>query len=357
MKITQSTLLKALQTVNKAVSTNLIIPALENYQFIVTADRLHVAANNLQFYICTDVPITDGKDGNIQINAAKLLEFVKGLPEQPITFEFGEKSVVITYANKGRLELPIESGIDFPTPEFPKTKQTSVINSDVFNEGLYKTTWAKEAKRPDRPALECVNLLLTPGNVKFLTGSSKCVAVHTIADNHNVTADLLIPDSSLAALDFPPETPLSMILDKSKLSFQYGDTTVVISLYDGKFPDVRAFDFVPDKTCTLDRASLVSTLTRLKTFAGGENSAVTLDFGTQLTIRATNIQYGQSAEETLEIDYTGEPVKIMCNCHILLAALRKMTTLHISLLDERVPLCLRETAESENRFFVAPCTA
>lgn len=357
MKINQSTLLKALTTVNKAVSTSLIIPALENYQFIITPDTLHVAANNLQFYITTSVPITEGADGNIQINAAKLLEFVKGLPEQPITFTFSDGQAVITYANKGILKLPTEPGADFPTPEFPKTKQTAVISSDVFNEGLYKTVWAKEAKRPDNVALECVNLLLTPGSVKFLTGSGKCVAVHTIACAHGITADLLIPDGSLAALEFPAETDLSLIVDKDKLSFQYGDTSIVVTLHDGKFPDVRAFDFVADKFATLDRAQLVSTLTRLKTFAGGENSAVTLAFGEQLTIKAQNIAYAQSAEETIYVQYTGEPITIMCNCHILITALRKMTDAHMGLLGDRIPICLRETPEADNRFYVAPCTA
>lgn len=340
MKIQQSTLQKALQKVSKAVSSNIIIPATECYQFTVKDNKLTIAATNMKFYIRTaTVEVTDPQDVCVLINASKLAP-LSTLPEQPITFAFTKDRVAINYAG-GKIDLPTESGKDFPTLSEPKG-QTCVVNSDILIDGLAKVIPSREKDRPDMPALECVNMVLEPNNVTFNAGGAGGLAHFNYATEHSVTANLLIPEYCFSAFDLPKDTQVALIVGDKSMGMYIDDTAILIGLFDGKFPDITS-KFTKDEpiTAVIDKGLLLGAINRVKSFTPTASKMLKLDFGPKIRITAQDHNFEHSAEEEMSIEYTGEPLTIGTNAENFYNAVKRMSDFTIHLSGPKLPITLR----------------
>lgn len=340
MKVSQSTLLKALQIAHKAVATSIIIPATECYQFTIKGSELTIAATNMKFYIRTVIEVKEAADLCVLVNATKLLNLVKDLPEQPIDFNFTDGRVVIKY-NGGKIDLPTEDGKDFPTMTEPKG-QTMVVNSDVFIDGLKKVIPSKEQLRPDRPSLECVNLVLQPGSIIFNAGGAGGLAHFTYDVDHKVEANILIPEHCFGAFDLPKSTDVCVIIGKANIGLYVGKTAILLGLFDDQFPDIIS-KLTSDEpiTATVDKDLLLSAINRVKSFTPIGNKMLKLQFDSTLRITAQDHNFEHSAEEELAIDYKGEPITIGTNADNFYNAVKRMDDFTIHLISEKMPITLR----------------
>lgn len=340
MKITQSTLLKALQVVHKAIATSIIIPVTENYQFTIRDNILTIAATNMKYYIRTEIEVSDAEDMCILLNAGKLFNLISNLPEQLIEFVFTEGRLLVKY-NGGKIDLPTENGKDFPIMTEPKG-QTIIINSDILIDGLAKTIPSKEKSRPDRPALECINLVLELGKVTFNAGGADGLAHFSYEVKHNVTADLLIPEHCLGAFDLPKDTEVSAIIGKANIGLYIDKTAILLGLLDDKFPDIIA-KMTKDEpiTAVIDRESLLSAINRVKSFTPIGNKMLKLNFDKILRITAQDHNFEHSAEEEIACDYTGEPITIGTNADNFYNAVKRLSEFSIHLTGHKQPITLR----------------
>lgn len=339
MKITQSSLLKALQIVHKAIGTSIILPVTENYQFTIKGNKLTIAATNMKFYIRTAVEI-DAEDMCVLINAGKLFNLITQLPDQPIEFTFTAGRVLINYKG-GKIDLPTEDGKDFPTMTEPKG-QTMVIKSDILMDGLAKVIPSKEKSRPDRPALECVNLVLSPGSAVFNAGGAGGLAHFTYETAHEVTADLLIPEHCFGAFDLPKDVDVSVIIGKANMGLYIDRTAILIGLLDDKFPDIVA-KMTSDEpiTATVDRELLLAAINRIKSFTPIGNKMLKLDFSDMLRITAQDHNFEHSAEEEIVCEYTGDPITIGTNADNFYNAVKRLSDFTMHLSGPKLPITLR----------------
>lgn len=340
MKIPQSTLHKALQTVHKAVATSIIIPVTENYQFTIKGNSLTIAATNMKFYIRTEIEVQAATDLCVLINASKLFNLISQLPDQPIDFTFTEGRVLIKY-NGGKIDLPTENGKDFPTMTEPKG-QTMAIKSDILMDGLAKVIPSKEKSRPDRPALECVNLVFSPDTVVFNAGGAGGLAHFTYQSSHQVTADLLIPEHSFGAFDLPKDTDISVIIGKSNVGLYVDKTAILLGLLDDKFPDIVAKMTSNEPiTAAVDRELLLSAINRIKSFTPIGNKMLKLAFSDTLRITAQDHNFEHSAEEEISIEYSGDPLTIGTNADNFYNAVKRLSEFTIHLSGEKQPITMR----------------
>lgn len=341
MKFTTNTktLLTALQQVHPAVSINAILPVTENYQFNFKGKDLTIAATNMKYYIRTVID-AETEPMCVLINAAKLFNLIKDLPEQPVDFTFTDGRCVVKYTG-GKIDLPTEDGKDFPTMTEPKG-QTMVIKSDILLDGLAKTIPSKEKSRPDKPALECVNLVLEPGKVTFNAGGAGGLAHFTYQSEHNVTANLLIPEHCFGAFDLPKETDMSVIVGDKNIGLYIDKTAILLGLFDDKFPDIVAkLTRNEPITATVNRELLLSAINRVKSFTPIGNKMLKLSFDKMLKITAQDHNFEHSAEEEINCEYTGEPLTIGTNADNFYNAVKRMSDFTIYLSGEKQPITLR----------------
>ena len=93
--VSSSTLLKHLNSVNGVITTNPVVPILENFLFEVSEGLLTVSASDLQTSMITEIPVDSKTKGSIAVPAKILLDTLKNLPEQPVTFSIDESTYSI----------------------------------------------------------------------------------------------------------------------------------------------------------------------------------------------------------------------------------------------------------------------
>ena len=93
--VSTSTLLKQLLAVNGASSSSTVLPILENFLFEIKGSVLTITASDLQTSMMTQLQVEAKEDGNIAVPARILIETLKNLPEQPVTFSIDHDTYAV----------------------------------------------------------------------------------------------------------------------------------------------------------------------------------------------------------------------------------------------------------------------
>ena len=94
--VSTTQLLKKLQMISGVISSNTVLPILEDFLFDIKDGKIKVFATDLETSMSTEIEAESKESGKIAIPAKILLDTLKTLPEQPLTFSFDEKGEYIT---------------------------------------------------------------------------------------------------------------------------------------------------------------------------------------------------------------------------------------------------------------------
>ena len=137
-------LLKQLSNINGVITTNPVVPILENFLFELEKGGLTVTASDLQTSMITELQVESKEKGSIAVPARILLDTLKNLPEQPVTFSIDESTYSVEIiSDNGRYKLSGENATDFPKVPSVSNDFTAEISTDA-NElvldypGLYR---------------------------------------------------------------------------------------------------------------------------------------------------------------------------------------------------------------------------
>ena len=109
--VSSSELLKRLQIAGGAIASNPVLPILEDFLFSISDNKLTIAATDLETSITTDLEVTADSDGTVAVPAKILLETLKALPQQPITFSINDDNYAIELTSAyGKYRLAGENG-------------------------------------------------------------------------------------------------------------------------------------------------------------------------------------------------------------------------------------------------------
>ena len=77
--VSSSALLKQLSSINGVITTNPVVPILENFLFEISEGLLTVTASDLQTSMITEIDVESKESGSIAVPARILLETLKNL--------------------------------------------------------------------------------------------------------------------------------------------------------------------------------------------------------------------------------------------------------------------------------------
>src|SRR5690606_19191460 len=126
-------LLKQLSNINGAITTNPLVPIPENFLFELEQPALTATASDLQTSIITELLVRSKERGSIAVPARILLDTLKNLPEQPVTFSIDESTYSVEIiSDNGRYKLSGENATDFPKVPVVSNDFTAEISSEVL---------------------------------------------------------------------------------------------------------------------------------------------------------------------------------------------------------------------------------
>ena len=121
-------LLKNLQKISGVISTNTVLPILEDFLFDINSNSLTVTATDLDTTMSVSMEVDSKEKFKVAIPAKILLDSLKALPEQPITITVDETTNAIELTtDNGKYKLSGESSADFPKE--PATEDVEGIDS------------------------------------------------------------------------------------------------------------------------------------------------------------------------------------------------------------------------------------
>jgi len=330
--VSSSALLKQLQVISGALSTNTVLPISENFLFEISNGNLTVSATDLQTTMTTSLAVEAKENGKIAVPSKILLDTLKTLPEQPITFTISPDNFSIEMtAGEGKYKLVGENGEDFP--KIPKIDQAAslMMSASVLSEAISKTIFAVSTDEL-RPAMTGVYCQMSTENLTFVaTDAHKLVRYRRRDAKADVTNSFILPKKALNLLksSLPVEDiSVNVEYNNTNASFSFNNVNLICRLIDEKYPDYEAVIPVnnPNKL-TIDRNQLLSCLRRVSIFSNKTTHQVRLKIsGSELQISAEDMDFSNEAHERLGCQYEGEDIEIGFNAKFIIEMLNNLNT-------------------------------
>jgi DNA polymerase III subunit beta len=330
-------LLKQLSNINGVITTNPVVPILENFLFELEKGGLTVTASDLQTSMITELQVESKEKGSIAVPARILLDTLKNLPEQPVTFSIDESTYSIEIiSDNGRYKLSGENATDFPKVPSVSNDFSAEVSSEVLGRAINNTIFATSNDEL-RPAMTGVYVNLGDKNTTFVaTDGHRLVRYRRTdvkSDNGNA---IIIPRKALNLLKatLPAEnTEVSLSFNMSNAFFKFGTIRMICRLIDERFPDFE--NVIPTGNnikMTISRTDLLGALKRISIYANKTTHQVRLKItGSELQISAEDLDFSNEANERLSCEHDGEDIEIGFNAKFLVEMLTNMDSDQIRL--------------------------
>ena len=111
--ISSSELLRNLQILGSILNTNNTLPILDNFLFDIKESDLIITSSDLETSLSSKILIESTITVNIAVPAKLLIDILKSLPDQPLTFSISDNILEIN-SNNGKYALSYMDGDEFP---------------------------------------------------------------------------------------------------------------------------------------------------------------------------------------------------------------------------------------------------
>ena len=189
--LSSTALSSKLSALSKVINSKNALPILGDFVFEINDNILYLTASDSENVMKSQLELTES-DGacRFAISNNFLLEAVKGLSEQPITFDVNQEEnlVKISYQN-GLFNLPIENADEFPMAQpIDESANTISIPNAILAENIVRTIFAT-AQDELRPVMNGI----------FFDLNADCLAI-VASDGHKLVRN------KLCILHFAKET-------------------------------------------------------------------------------------------------------------------------------------------------------
>src|SRR5690349_243433 len=330
-------LLKQLSNINGVITTNPVVPILENFLFELDKGGLTVTASDLQTSMITELQVESKEKGSIAVPARILLDTLKNLPEQPVTFSIDESTYSVEIiSDNGRYKLSGENATDFPKVPTVSNDFSAFISTEVLSRAVNNTIFATSNDEL-RPAMTGVYVSLGEKNTTFVaTDGHRLVRYRRSDVKSDNGSTIIIPRKALNLLKatLPSEnTEVSLNFNVSNAFFKFGNIKMICRLIDERFPDYD--NVIPSGNnikMTIDRMDFLGALKRISIYANKTTHQVRLKItGSELQISAEDLDFSNEANERLSCEHEGEDIEIGFNAKFLVEMLSNLDSDQIKL--------------------------
>ena len=325
--VSTTTLLKQLQLISGVISTNTVLPILENFLFDIKKNSMTVYATDLETSMSTNVAVESKESGRIAIPAKILLDTLKTLPEQPLAFSIDdETNAVEIKSENGKYRLAGENGDDFPKIPVAENVTDLHMPAMVLGKAINKTLFAVSTDEL-RPAMTGVFFQLTPEGTTFVaTDAHKLVRYRRNDARSESSASFIVPKKALNLLKAAlpnDDTSVNISYNNSNAFFTFEGISLICRLIDARYPDYNAVIPLDNNSkLNIGRGDLQGSLRRIAIYSNTTTNQVVLKIaGSELQIHAQDIDFSNEANERLNCTFDGADMEIGFNAKFLIEIL------------------------------------
>ena len=316
--VSSTALLSRLQSISKVIASKNSLPILDSFLFNLEGNKLTITASDAETRLVTSVDVMNAQgSGLFAVSAKILLDPLKELPEQPLTFDINDDNLeIFIHFQNGKYNFIGQKGDTYPQQKPLNENAISIMmDAQMLLNGISRSLFAT-ADDELRPVMNGIYFDITTEDITMVASDGhKLVRCKTLAAKGNERAAFILPKkpASLMKNLLPKEQGMVTIeFDERNAVFTLESYRMVCRLIEGRYPNYNSV--IPQNNpykVTVDRLQLLGALRRVSIFSSQASSLIKLRMQENLiVISAQDIDFSTSAEETLVCQYAGNPMSI-----------------------------------------------
>ena len=315
--VSSTGLFSRLQAISRVINSKNSLPILDCFLLELTDGTLSITASDSETTLSTFIETNENDtDGRFAVNSKTILDALKEIPEQPLTFEVSENMEIVVKYQNGKYSLMGQNADEYPQSANLGSNAVHVgLGVDVLMNGINRSLFAT-ADDELRPVMNGIYFDITTEDITFVASDGhKLVRNKSYKARGNEKAAFILPKKPATLLKnlLPKETgDVQIDFDDRNAMFTLENYNMTCRLIEGRYPNYNSV--IPQNNphrATIDRAAFVSGLKRVSVFSSAASSLIKLrlDMNT-IQISGQDIDFSTSAEETLMCQYEGNKMSI-----------------------------------------------
>ena len=316
--VSSTALLSCLQSISKVIASKNSLPILDSFLFNLEGNTLTVTASDAETRLVTSVEVMNVQSaGLFAISAKILLDPLKELPEQPLTFDINDENLeVFIHFQNGKYNFIGQKGDTYPRQKpLKENAVTLLIDAPVLLSGVSRSLFAT-ADDELRPMMNGVYFDIHADDLTFVaTDGHKLVRLRNLSIQSSEQASFILPKkpANLLKTLLAKETGVVQVkFDDNNAYLTCANFEMVCRLIEGRYPNYNGV--IPQENpykVIIDRISFLNALKRVSVFSNQASSLVKLHLKDNLmTVSAQDIDFSTSAEERIVCQFEGTELNI-----------------------------------------------
>lgn len=310
-----------LQAVSKVINSKNAMAILDNFLLRVEGDTLYITGSDSENVVTASLEIMNSEgDGMIAASAKILLDIIKEISAQPVTFCVNDNTFEIDVRFlTGHFNFMGVNPREYPTrTEHAPEALSFKVAATVIQKGIDKTIYAVSSEQI-RPIMTGIFWDIHPGDITFVSSDThKLVRYINKECAPGIESSFIMPSKPagiLRGLLNKEDGEIEVTMDNKSATFRWGVYELSCRLIKGTYPNYnRVIPTSSPYKLTVDRSSLINALRRVSLFASKASSLVRMVIdGSEIKLSSQDLDYATKADETVSADYQGNPLTIGFN--------------------------------------------
>jgi DNA polymerase III subunit beta len=324
--VSSSALLKQLQHIAGVINANTVLPILEDFLFEIEKNKLTVVATDLETVMRVQMDIEAKDSGKVCIPAKILLDSLKNIPDQPLTFNIDKNFGIELTSDNGKYKVMGENPDNFPKEPGADDTTSFTMTASALVTAITKTIFATSTDDL-RPAMTGVFFELDKKGLQAVATDAHRLVKYKRKDVSCPKADsFIVPRKPLNLLKSAlpvNEDEITVSYNSNHLFVKHGTTQMSCRLIDARFPDYKVV--IPSDNpykLVVSKNDFQSALRRVSIFSNKSTNQVALNIsGSELQLAAQDVDFSFEGNERMKCRYDGEDLTIAFNARFLIEML------------------------------------
>ena len=311
--VSSTALLSRLQSISKVIASKNSLPILDSFLFNLEGNKLTITASDAETRLVTSVDVMNAQgSGLFAVSAKILLDPLKELPEQPLTFDINDDNLeIFIHFQNGKYNFIGQKGDTYPQQKPLNENAISIMmDAQMLLNGISRSLFAT-ADDELRPVMNGIYFDLT-----FVASDGhKLVRLRNLSVKSPERASFILPKKPanlLKGLLSKEGEMVSIKFDDNNAYINCANFEMVCRLIEGRYPNYNSV--IPQENpfkVTIDRISFLNALKRVSVFSNPASSLVKLQLKeNEMLVSAQDIDFSTSAEEKIVCSFDGTELSI-----------------------------------------------
>ena len=329
--VSQNLLLNNLNKVAKVTPARTTMPILNSILFILKDSNLTLRASDIEITLSTTFPVNGQEDGSVAVPSRLIQEIVGEIRDGELTFNATDEGEIKITAGKGKYKIMGRPGEEFPALPSIINQNSILVNSKILSRIIQKTVFAV-SRYELKPSLTGVLFEVKADELRSVATDGHRLVYINRKDfsSPDYERQIIVPVKFLNLINtyLTDDNKVSLTISDNHIMMESDSTLIISRIIDERFPDYESV--IPkdnDKELKADSDYLSAVLKRVSIFSNKSTHQISLSLNRELSkISTIDLETMSSADEILDVEYSGDDLTIGFNAEYLREIVRNIDT-------------------------------